>query len=211
MGRRERKVTVRQMSLSVFLCHASGDKERVRELYQNLQNDGFDPWLDEENLPGQDWEQEIARAVKGSDVVCACLSQHSVTKTGYVQKEIKIALDVADLQPEGAIYIIPVKLKECDVPDRLNSWHWVNLEDEGGYERLVAALRRRAEDLGLSVVNSDESILTDLYDEDETLEADTHIKFPCELEPQDQINIDLKADRSVDLLIIGRGRLRKLG
>lgn len=51
------------MSLSIFLCHASGDKPTVRELYEKLQNDGFDPWLDEENiLPGQDWEHEISRA-----------------------------------------------------------------------------------------------------------------------------------------------------
>jgi hypothetical protein len=198
------------MSLSVFLCHASGDKGKVRELYESLQNDGFDPWLDEESLlPGQDWEQEIAKAVRGSDVVCACLSPHSVTKTGYVQKEIKIALDVADLQPEGAIYIIPVKLEECEVPERLSTWHWVNLEDAGGYDRLVAALRRRADDLGLTVANSDESISNDLYDEDETLEADTHIRFPCELESQDQINIDLRADRSVDLLIMDEGDYAK--
>src|SRR5436190_23147450 len=106
MGRRERKVTVRQMSLSVFLCHASGDKERVRELYQNLQNDGFDPWLDEENLlPGHDWEQEMARVVMGSDVVWACLSEDCVTKSGYVEREMKIVLGLWDLKVEGSVYI----------------------------------------------------------------------------------------------------------
>jgi hypothetical protein len=39
-----------------------------------------------------------------------------VTKTGFVQKEIKIAPDAADEQPEGRIYIIPVRLEDCDVP-----------------------------------------------------------------------------------------------
>ena len=95
------------MSLSVFLCHASDDKSVVRELYEKLQRDGFDPWLDEENLfPGQDWKYEITRAVRDSDAVLVCLSKHSVSKTGYVQKEIKVALEVADEQPEGAIFII---------------------------------------------------------------------------------------------------------
>ncbi len=108
------------MSLSVFLCHASDDKPVVRELYERLQSEGFDPWLDEENLfPGQDWKYEISRAVRNSDVVLVCLSENSVSKTGYVQREIKVALDVADEQPEGAIFIVPVKLEECDVPDRL--------------------------------------------------------------------------------------------
>jgi hypothetical protein len=62
------------MSLNIFLCHASGDKPAVRELYEALQHDGFDPWLDEENLlPGQDWNYEIARAVRNSDVVLVSL------------------------------------------------------------------------------------------------------------------------------------------
>ncbi|GAB1451908.1 hypothetical protein MASR2M47_19640 [Draconibacterium sp.] len=33
--------------LKIFLCHASEDKEKVRELYWRLFNEGFDPWLDE--------------------------------------------------------------------------------------------------------------------------------------------------------------------
>jgi hypothetical protein len=40
----------------IFLCHASDDKERVRELYRQLKEAGFRPWLDEEDLlPGQKW------------------------------------------------------------------------------------------------------------------------------------------------------------
>lgn len=194
------------MSLSIFLCHASDDKPAVRELYEKLQNDGFEPWLDEESiLPGQDWEHEISLAVRESDVVLACLSNHSVSKTGYVQKEIKIALDVADRQPEGAIYIIPVKLEECDVPDRLNSWHWVNLEDASGYQRLLAALTRRADDLGVDVTTSINTTSNNLYEEEETLEADTHMTFPCELEVGEKINIDLRAEQSLDVLIMDEG------
>jgi rod shape-determining protein MreB len=52
---------------------------------------------------------------------------------------------VADEQPEGAIFIIPVRLEECEVPDRLRRWHWVDLFDEKGYERLVSSLRQRQE------------------------------------------------------------------
>jgi len=44
----------------IFLCHASEDKARVREVYQHLKALGFAPWLDEVDiLPGQDWEYEI--------------------------------------------------------------------------------------------------------------------------------------------------------
>ncbi len=46
--------------IRAFLCHSSGDKVAVRDLYLRLKADGFLPWLDEENLiAGQDWEYEI--------------------------------------------------------------------------------------------------------------------------------------------------------
>jgi formylglycine-generating enzyme required for sulfatase activity len=136
--------------LRVFLCHSSGDKPAVRDLYRRLRNDGFDPWLDEEDLlPGQDWREEIPQAVGKSDVVVVCVSQASVTKEGYVQKEIKYALDVADEKPEGTIFIIPAKLDEhVIVPSRLKQWQWANLYEKDGYERLTRALWERSAAIG---------------------------------------------------------------
>ncbi len=134
-----------KLPLSIFLCHSQEDKLAVRELYKRLGENGYSPWLDEESLVGgQAWEKETVAAVRSSDVVLVCLSHSSINKKGFVQKEIKFALDVADEQPEGAIFIIPVKLEECDVPNRLRLWHWVNYFDERGYERLTKALERRA-------------------------------------------------------------------
>lgn len=124
-------------------------------MYHQLRNSGFAPWLDEVDLlPGEDWELVISRSVQESDVVLVCLSKNSITKTGFVQKEIKFALDVADQQPENTIYLIPVKLEECEVPQRLSRWQWVDLFKENGYENLVRGLTRRAESLGLSVQRS---------------------------------------------------------
>jgi uncharacterized ubiquitin-like protein YukD/MFS family permease len=140
--------------LCVFLCHSSSDKQAVRMLYQRLLADGFDPWLDEEKLlPGQDWEHEITMAVRKSDVVIVCLSKGSINKKGYVQKEIGYALDVADEQPEGTIFLIPLKLEECYAPDRLRRWHWVNLFEASGYERLLQSLNSRASGLGLNTAH----------------------------------------------------------
>jgi tetratricopeptide (TPR) repeat protein len=134
--------------LRIFLCHSSGDKQAVRDLYKRLCADGFDPWLDEENLlPGQDWHQKIPEAVGMADIVLVCLSRDSINKKGYVQKEIKYALDVADEQPENTIYLIPLKLEECDIPQRLRRWHWVSLFEPKGYERLLNALKHRAESI----------------------------------------------------------------
>jgi serine/threonine protein kinase len=133
-------------SLRVFLCHSSSDKPVVRSLYHQLSTEpGIQPWLDEEDiLPGQDWDREIQRAVRNSDAVIVCLSRVSVTKAGYLQKEIRFALDVADEKPEGMIFLIPARLEECEVPDRLSRRQWVDCYEDRGYERLLRALRQRA-------------------------------------------------------------------
>lgn len=128
--------------IQIFLCHASEDKEHVRNLYQKLKNSGFDPWLDEEELlPGQDWNLEIQKALKKSDIILVCLSTRS-EKKGYVQKEIVKALDIVEEFPEGEIFIIPVKLEECPVPLRLSKWQWVDLWNEAGFEKLTKSLKK---------------------------------------------------------------------
>ena len=138
-------------SLKVFLCHASSDKPEVWKLYSRLVNDGVDAWLDKEKLiPGQNWQIEIPKAVRNSDVVIVCLSSKSISKEGFVQKEIKIALDAADEKPEGTIFIIPARLEECNIPERISQFHWVDLYSENGYEWLLKALSLRASTIDLS-------------------------------------------------------------
>lgn len=139
--------------LWAFLCHASADKTAVRQLHKRLSLNNVNPWLDEKDLlPGQDWNFEIARAVRSADVVLACLSKHSVTKEGFVQKEMRLALELADEKPEGTIYFIPVRLEECQVPERLKRWHWVDYYEPDGYSKLLASLRVRADSLELAEV-----------------------------------------------------------
>jgi formylglycine-generating enzyme required for sulfatase activity len=127
----------------IFLCHASEDKAHVREVYRRLQAiKGFEPWLDEEDLlPGQDWAWEIPRALQASDFILIFLSRTSVAKRGYVQREMKQALDVWQELPEGVIHTIPVRLDDCDVPEPFWRYHYANLFDPNGFDRIVRAIR----------------------------------------------------------------------
>jgi tetratricopeptide (TPR) repeat protein len=136
--------------LHVFLSHASDDKYIVQELYNRLCAKGIKPWLDEVDLiAGQYWHQEIQKSIRNSDVVIVCLSRNSLDKEGYIQKEILFALDVADEKPEGTIFIIPLKLEECTLPERLSHLHWINY-NEDGFERLMQALWARSENIGIT-------------------------------------------------------------
>jgi formylglycine-generating enzyme required for sulfatase activity len=127
----------------IFLCHASEDKAQVREVYQRLRTiDGFEPWLDEEDLlPGQDWTREIPQALQTSDFILIFFSSLSVAKRGYVQREMKLALDALQELPEGTIHTIPVRLDDCDVPESFRHYHYANLFDPNGFDRIVRAIR----------------------------------------------------------------------
>jgi hypothetical protein len=126
----------------IFLCHANEDKAQVREVYHRLRAiDGFEPWLDEEDLlPGQEWEREIPRALQTSDFILIFLSRNSVAKRGYVQREMKLALDAWLEVPEGTIHTIPVRIDECEVPDSFRRYQWVNLFEPTGFDRIVRAI-----------------------------------------------------------------------
>jgi ATP-dependent Clp protease ATP-binding subunit ClpB len=127
-----------QKSLSIFLCHASEDKPQVRALRLRLIGSGFRPWLDEEDLlPGQNWNQEIKKAARRCDVILVCLSRHS-EKPGYFQTEIVRALDLHD---EDSIYLIPVKLEECRLPDGLAKLQCVDLSQDDNYMKLEKSLK----------------------------------------------------------------------
>jgi hypothetical protein len=130
------------MAARIFLCHASEDKAQVREVYHRLRAiDGFEPWLDEEDLlPGQDWTREIPRALQASDFILVFFSRTSVAKHGYVQREMKLALDALQEIPEGAIHTIPVRLDDCEVPESFRHYHYANLFEPSGFDRIVRAI-----------------------------------------------------------------------
>jgi TIR domain len=134
--------------LKVFLCYTHADKPKVRDLYRYLKRRGIQPWFDEIDLiGGQDWQVEIPKALATSDAIIICLTKNSVDKEGYVQKEIKFALDKALEMPEGRIFLIPVRFEECEVPFSLSRYQYVDLFDEAGYSRMMRALKFRASQL----------------------------------------------------------------
>ncbi len=144
--------------LKIFLCHSSGDKPEVEKLYNYFLQQGADPWLDSEKLlPGQDWNYEINKALDNSDVILLCLSKKSVDKEGYVQREIRIALDRALEMPDGRIFLIPGRLENCELPYRLKSYQWVDLFTESGMNKLIQALNLRSKQVGAKPLTADGS------------------------------------------------------
>jgi len=133
--------------LEVFLCYSSEDKFAVRDFYNRLSAESWlHPWLDEEEiLPGMNWEVEIEKAVEKADAVIVFLSHNSVHKEGYVHYELKLVLDIAARKPETTIFVIPVKLDECEVPLRIRSLQYIDYSvpetRDQAYSRLLKSLK----------------------------------------------------------------------
>lgn len=129
--------------LKVFLNHAAEDRALVMPYFHKLKALGFEPWIDRELLPGQDWNEEIQRNFNAADVYLIFLSPRSVAKRGYVQREINDALDKQRYNLPGDIGLIPVMLEECDVPTRIARSHqYIRLP--GGWHEVVEALHLAA-------------------------------------------------------------------
>jgi hypothetical protein len=195
--------------LRVFLCHASQDKPVVRELYQRLAAEGWiDPWLDEEKLlPGQDWDMEIEKAVEAADAVIVCLSKNSLTKEGYVQKELKFVLDIALEKPEGAIFIIPIRLDDCEIPRKIHSWQYVDYFPVSRtavvFQKLLSSLNIRANTLGVNAevkkVASKIELPTDPREKEVKFFLETEPKVFVDWFYQTYFHKGLSSDKSVKL------------
>jgi hypothetical protein len=130
-------------SFQVFLSYAAENEAEARHLYTMLEGRGHHPWMDKHDLlPGQQWEIAIRRAIEGADFFVALMSRNSVTKRGFVQKEIRFALDVLGEVPPGRIYFIPARLDECEVPDAIRQLHWIDLRSEDAYAKLWRAIEK---------------------------------------------------------------------
>lgn len=138
-----------QRPLHVFLIHTHLDRSLVHRLYARFARDGIRAWLDAARLmPGQDWRLEIRKAILRSDLALVFLSRRFNRHNGYCQEELRIALKKASLLPRGEVFLIPVRLERCQMPEPLGRWQRVDLFEADGYSRLLQSLYHHAEDRG---------------------------------------------------------------
>lgn len=117
------------MSQKVFISYAREDSKIANQIYDDLKKAGIEPWIDTQNiLPGQNWRTVTLNALRESDYVLILLSSNALSKKGFVQKEIKMAIDILDEFPIDSIFILPVRVDNCKpIDEKLNSLHMVDL------------------------------------------------------------------------------------
>ena len=165
----------------IFISYAREDKDSVSEHYHKLKKNGFEPWMDiHKILPGEVWENKIQEAIKNSDFFIACLSSNSSQKRGVIQKEIRAALEIWQEKLESDIYLIPIRLNNCEVPEKLKEFQWIDLFDneEQNWQRVVDAVKAGWKRLGYASDNELEAIDNPLLIENNFI----HLEFELEQE-----------------------------
>lgn len=126
----------------IFLSYGREDEVLVDQLYKDLMDKGFRPWLDRKSIkPGENWELAIDMAMRRADFILVCLSEKSCNKRGFIRKEIRAALEKSNEMLDTDIFLIPVRLDKCELPLELKKFQWVDLFTDKGIENLSEALK----------------------------------------------------------------------
>lgn len=129
---------------NVFISYAKEDIDFAQKVYHYLENSGFEPWLDKKKLlVGQNWKIEIDKALRKANFIVLLLSSTSVNKRGFVQREFKTALDFYQDKLEDDVFIIPLKINDCEVPSSLSSFQWIEYENDETLENVVLSIREQ--------------------------------------------------------------------
>ena len=136
----------------VFISYVRENIEIVDRLCQELKSHGIQVWLDRNDIdPGARWEQAIRRAIQQGAFLIACFSkEHNAREKTYMNEELTIAIEELRQHPTDRIWFIPVKLNECEIPDRdigggktLRALQHVNLYEDwnGSIQRIVKVVQ----------------------------------------------------------------------
>jgi len=135
------KHKIKQVYNKVFISYANEDYNYALEVYNYLEENQFKPWLDKKKLlVGERWEPAIMLELRLSNFIILLLSNVSVTKRGFVQREFRKALRYAEEKLDSDIFILPIKIDNCVVPEELSIFNWQQLSDSKSSGNLLKAL-----------------------------------------------------------------------
>ncbi len=126
----------------IFINYSRIDQEAAEKIYKLLDEAGHSPWMDVHSIQGGEiWLNAIDKAISECELFIAVLSQNSVNRRGVLQKELKTALDKWDEMLPDDIYLIPIRLDECPIPDRLKNFQVLDWEDGKHKDKLLQAIQ----------------------------------------------------------------------
>ena len=136
----------------VFISYVKENKKKVNRLYQDLTSQGIQVWLDRNDIdPGVRWKRAIRRAIQEGAFFIACFSrEYNARSATYMNEELTLAIEELRQRSPDKAWFIPVKLNECEVPDRdigggetLQDLHYTALYEDwnAGIQRILRVIQ----------------------------------------------------------------------
>ncbi len=129
--------------MKIFLCHSSKDKKLIRRLAKDLENQGFDVWLDEYKIKvGDIIVQKLQEGISDSDFLLVWLTKKA-TKSKWVQKEwyTKYHEEIEN----NRVMVLPLLADDCEVPAFLRTKRYADFRKDyqSGLVELLEVFRRQ--------------------------------------------------------------------
>lgn len=129
--------------MQLFISYSRGDAPIANRLADDLTQQGYSIWLDQRSIPhGANWDSEVERGLKESDVMLVLLSPTS-TASQNVADEWNFFIGEKKK-------ILPLLIQPCDVPFRLSRRQRVDFTRsyDQGLSELLHALTEPSTDDG---------------------------------------------------------------
>lgn len=116
-------------SVTVFISHASEDKQVAREIATQLREHGFITWLDIHSIsPGDNLRAAIEKAISQADVVLVLVSRNSASSP-WVTDEWSAIREHTWEHPD--LKVLPILIENAPLPPFLREWQVMRFESTG--------------------------------------------------------------------------------
>jgi len=123
-------------NFDVFLSHNSIDKPWVVRLKDDLIRYGLSVWLDKDEIrPGDLFAEALEAALENCKAIALIISPQAMD-SGWVKEEYYRALSLSK-DKQLPLQLIPVILREAEVPGFVKSRNWIDFRNESKYSENV--------------------------------------------------------------------------
>ena len=135
--------------MKVFISYAHSDEALVRKIVAILKRAGLEVWDDSEILPGDNWAEQVAKALKESEAMVVLLTPEA-TRSRWVRREIEYALGEKRYSKRLIPVLVgdPADFSQEDIPWILWRFQMIKLaeydKEEEGLRQIAQALLEAA-------------------------------------------------------------------
>ncbi|MFQ5639797.1 MAG: toll/interleukin-1 receptor domain-containing protein [bacterium] len=136
--------------MKVFISYTQSDEKLARKVAASLEQAGLDVWDDREILPGDNWADKIAQALRESDAMVVLLTPEAL-RSSWVSRDIEYALGEKGYSKRLIPVLVgpPKKISKENIPWILRHLQLIMLaepdKEEEGIRQIAQALLDAAE------------------------------------------------------------------